>query len=147
VRILAVLYVSVSAGAMLCADLNTIKAEPNLEKRAAKALSNAHAAFESALDAYLAKADMKETAAALDELTASVELAYTSLRETRKNPSSRPKHFKRAEIQTRELLRRLGDFREQMAVDDREAADNARDALQKIHEDLLEGIMGGKKQK
>ena len=46
---------------------------------------------------------------------------------------------------TRELLRRIDDLREQMSVDDRETLDKVRAAVQKVHESLLEAIMGGKK--
>jgi hypothetical protein len=142
---LAVFAVAVSLAPGWEAPLGTIKSEPKPERRAEMALDNADAALKAATDAYLVKGDLKQTNAALDEVSESVELAYTSLTETHKNPSRSPKHFKRAEIKTRELLRRLSDFREQMSVDDRGAVDRTRSAVQKVHEDLLEGIMGGKK--
>ncbi len=142
---LAVFAVAVSLSLGSETPLGTIKSEPKPEKRAEMALDNADSALRSATDAYLAKGDLKQTNASLDEVSESVELAYTSLTETHKNPSRNPKHFKRAEIKTRELLRRLTDFREQMSVDDREAVDRARSAVQKVHEDLLEGIMGSRK--
>ncbi len=144
-RLLAVVAIAVSATAVLHADISSIKAEPSLEKRAEKALANADKAFKAAQEAYLVKGDLKQTANSLEELAESVELAYTSLRDTRKNPSKRPKYFKRAEIKTRELIRRLDDFRDQMSYEDRDTADKARASLQKVHEELLEGIMGGKK--
>jgi hypothetical protein len=145
VKRLALFALAVSLASASQGGLSAIKAEPNREKRAEKALGYADSALKSAQDAYLVKGDMQETGAALDELSESVELAYTSLADTRKNPSKSPKHFKRAEIKTRELLRRLEDFRDQMSVDDRGAVDKAHSSLQKVHEDLLEGIMGGKK--
>lgn len=146
-RFLAVVAIAVSAAAILCgADLDSVRAEPKLEKRAQKALDNAEMVFKSAQDSYLVKGDLKQTRIQLDEVAESVELAYTSLLATRKNPSKSPKHFKRAEIETRSLLRRLDDFRDQMSVEDRDTADKARALLQKVHEELLEGIMGGKKQ-
>ncbi len=130
------------------ADLAAARAEPNLEKRAAKALDNAQQSFRAAQDAYIQKSDLKQTEAALQELSESVQLAYDSLMATGKNPSKKPKHFKRAEIKTRELMRRLDDFRAQMSALDREAIEKTRDAIQKVHDDLLEGIMsGGKKKK
>lgn len=142
---LAVVAVAVSLALASQSDLGTIKSEPKPEKRAERALDNADESLKSAQEAYLVKGDLKQTSSELEELSQSVELAYASLMDTHKNPSKSPKHFKRAEIKTRELLRRLNDFREQMSVDDRAAADKARAALQKVHEDLLEGIMGGKK--
>lgn len=129
----------------LRADVREIESEPNLEKRAEKALANADVSLKTAEDSYLSKGDLKRTSAALDEVADSVQLAYAALTGTRKNPSRSPKHFKRAEIKTRELLRRLEDFRQQMGVDDRGVTEKARAVVQKVHEDLLAGIMGGKK--
>jgi hypothetical protein len=131
--------------APLWAGLDEAKAEPNLEKRAGLALDNAARALKSAQDAYQAQSDMKQVGASLEEVSASVELAYDSLQQNHKSPNRNPKYFKKAEIETRELLRRIDDFRGQMSVDDREALDKARAAVQKVHESLLEGIMGGKK--
>ena len=129
----------------LRADLASIKTERNLEKRADKALKNAQEAFKHARDAYLEKGDLAQTVAFLDEIKESVQLAYDSLRETGKDPSRSRKHFKRAEIRTRELLKRLADFREQMSALDRDSIDRISESIQKIHDDLLAGIMSGKK--
>jgi hypothetical protein len=74
-----------------------------------------------------------------------VILADESLKQTGKNPARSPKHFKHAEIKTRLLLRRLNDFREHMGVDDRETIDQVRAIIDKINQELLLGIMGGKK--
>ena len=144
---LGVLAVAVSVAVCAQAQLGSIKSEPKPERRAEKALDNADAALKSATDAYLAKGDLKQANADLEELSESVQLAYASLAETHKNPSRNPKHFKRAEIKTRELLRLLTDFREQMSVDDREAVDKAHSTVQKVHEELLEGIMGSEDKK
>ncbi|MGD0015075.1 MAG: hypothetical protein ABSD56_11740 [Bryobacteraceae bacterium] len=125
------------------AGLDAVKAEPNLEKRAGMALANAGAALTSARDSYVA-GDLQRTTAALDEVRQSVELAYSSLLETHKNPRKKPMPFKRAEIRTRELLRRLDDFREQMSYEDRGVLDEVRAAVRKIREDLLRGLLGEK---
>jgi hypothetical protein len=127
------------------AGLDAIQSEPNLERRADQALDNARSALKSAKDAYLEKGDLRQTQVSLDELQRSVQLAYDSLLATHKNPSRSPKHFKLAEITTRELLRHLDDFREQMSVEDRAGLDKVRATIQKVRESLLEGIMGGKK--
>jgi hypothetical protein len=81
----------------------------------------------------------------LEEVQQSVELAETSLNQTGKNPSRSPKHFKQAELKTRDLLRKLDGFRHEMSVADRAVADRVVDAVQKIHDALLDGIMGKKK--
>jgi hypothetical protein len=139
------LVLAVAAGAPIHADLSAAKAEPNLERRAQKALDNATDAFKAAQNAYLVKGDVKEADTLLEEVRASVDLANESLRQTGKNPSRSPKHFKNAEIRTRDLLRRMRDFREQMSALDRDELDRVRAGVQKIHDDLLAGIMGQKK--
>jgi hypothetical protein len=131
--------------APLWADLSDIKAEPRPDRRAEKALDYANEAFKAAQEAYLVKGDLTEANGQLHQLSASVEIAYAALKETGKNPHKSPKNFKRAEIRTRELLRRLLDFREQMSALDRDEVDNVRSAVQKVHDDLLAGIMGEKK--
>ncbi len=131
--------------ALPAADLSAVQSEPNLEKRSHKALDNAEEAFKSAQTEYLEKNDPAAANTALNELAKSVDLCYQALKDTGKNPSKSPKHFKYAEIKTRELLRKLTDFREQMSVLDRDEIDKVRASVQKVHDDLLAGIMGDKK--
>jgi hypothetical protein len=125
-------------------DLARVEAEPNLEKRAHAALDNAVEALRQARDAY-AKGDDAGTNARLEEVQRSVELAASALEQTGKNPSRSPKHFKQAELRTRDLLRKLDGFRDQMSVADRAAAERVVEAVQKIHDAWLDGIMGKKK--
>jgi hypothetical protein len=141
----AILMMTLLLAPAAAADLTAIRAEPNLEKRARKALDNADAALKTAREAYLDKGDLSETRNALDEVEESVALATQSLYDTGKNPFKHSKHFKRAEIRIRELLRRMGDFREQMSVLDRDELDKVRASVQKMHDRLLAGIMGEKK--
>lgn len=129
------------------ADLSAAKSENNLEKRSALALDNARDALKAAHTAYMEHGDLKATSVALREIVESVQLSYDSLMATGKDPSRKPKHFKRAEIRTRELMRRLDDFRAQMSALDRAEIEQTRDAVQKIHDALLEGIMGGGRKK
>jgi hypothetical protein len=143
-RVTAVVL-GVAAAAPARADLTAAKSEPNLERRAEKALDNAAQAFQSAQKTYLVKGDVKETDSLLEEVRISIDLAYESLRQTGKNPSRSPKHFKKAEIRTRVLLRRMRDFRDQMSALDRDELDRVRAGVQKIHDDLLSEIMGQKK--
>ena len=90
----------------LRADLKPALAEPNLEKRSKLALDNAAAVYQAARSAY-EKGDNDRAAAAVAEIQESVDLAYKSLTETGKNPRKSPKWFKKAEIETRDLLRKL----------------------------------------
>jgi len=144
---LAALLCACALALPLRADLASIKTERKPEKRAEKALDNAQDAFKHAQNAYMQKGDLSQTATYLDELMESVQLAYDSLIETGKNPSKSPKHFKNAEIKTRELLRRLKDFQNEMGADDRKNIEQVRDTVRRIHEDLLLGIMGSKESK
>ena len=143
----ALIFLGVWTALPAWADLAAVRAEPNLEKRSRRALENAQAAFQSAQKSYLEKSDAAAANASLEEVAQSVQLCYDSLEETGKNPSRSPKYFKSAEIATRELLRRLDDFRERMSAMDRDGIDQARATVQKVHDNLLAGIMGGKKSK
>lgn len=125
-------------------DLSRIQSEPNLEKRARLALDNAESALTLAHEEYT-KGDDAAVKSRLEETQKSVELADTSLKQTGKNPSRSPKHFKEAELKTRELLRRLDGFREQMSVADRKLVDDVTSTVQRIHDAWLDGIMGKKK--
>jgi hypothetical protein len=127
----------------VCADLNSVKSEPNLEKRSKAALEIAEEALREARRAYAA-GDLQATSNSLQELEASVDLADSSLKDTHKNPSRSPKYFKHAEIATRNLLRKLETFRHEMNVGDRGMVDRVKDELQRIHETLLFAIMGKK---
>jgi len=126
------------------ADLAKAMAEPNLEKRSKLALENAEDALKRARKAY-SQGDLKQCAALVNEVQESVLLAETSLRETGKNPRRSPKWFKRAEIGTRNLVRKLDAFSQEMSYEDRDMVKPVRQKVQQVHENLLEGIMEGKK--
>jgi hypothetical protein len=125
-------------------DLARLQAEPNLEKRARAALNNAEEALKHARDAYK-NGDTAAAESRLEEVEQSVALADSTLKQTGKNPSRSPKHFKYAELRTRDLLRKLDGFRDDMSVADRPALERVIATVQKIHDALLEGIMGKKK--
>src|SRR5262245_36578165 len=103
----------------LAFDLAAVKSEPNLEKRSDRALDNANVALDAARDAYN-NGDYDQSQAQLDEVGASVDLAYESLTQTGKDPRRSPKWFKRAELRTRELLRRLEGLRDTVSFADRD---------------------------
>ncbi len=130
--------------APLCADLTKARAERNLEKRSKLALDNAAAAYQAARAAY-DKSDGTALAAAISEIEESVDLAYTSLKDTGKDPRRSPKWFKRAEIDTRDLLRKLDGFQQEMSFSERSSLDKVKARVQQVHDDLLVGLMEGKK--
>ena len=130
--------------AAAAADLKQIQAEPNLEKRSKLALDNAAAALQLAREAYR-NSDADRMTALINEVQDSVALAYTSLQATNKDPRRSPKWFKIGEVATRDLLRRLDAFRDEMSFSERPALDKVKEKTQQVHDDLLVGLMEGKK--
>jgi hypothetical protein len=144
------IFVAVVASLVLAgslqADLNRVLAEPNLEKRSGLAIENAMAAYKNARTAY-ETGDNEKVVASLTEVEESVTLAHKSLNATGKDPRKSPKWFKKAEIETRDLLRKLESFQHQMGFEDRPLVDKAKAAITQVHDDLLVGLMQGKKKK
>ena len=137
------LGVILSLAGTLRASLQEAEAEPNLEKRSKLALDNAEQALTEARTAY-AKGDNAQVEARAAEIRESVELAETSLHQTGKNARKSPRWFKHAEIVTRDLLRRLDSFQQEMNAADRPMLDGVKGEVQQAHENLLLGVMGGK---
>ena len=129
---------------LLRADLDAVKAERRLEKRSEKALKNADKMLDVARGAYL-EGDAGLLKSALAEVRESVELSYQSLKETGKNPRRRSKPYKRGEISTRKLLRRLDTLRGEMSYLERDQTDAVIEVIQKVHDDFLRDIMAGGK--
>ena len=140
-RMLVALLASVGP---LHADLKRALAETNLEKRSGLALENAAAAYQAVRAAY-ERGDNEQVAAAAAEIEESVNLAHTSLTATGKDPRKSPKWFKRAEIETRLLSRKLDSFHDSMAFGDRTLMGNLRTIVQQVHDDVLHQLMQGKK--
>ena len=133
----------ISAPGLLPADLKIALAERDLGKRSKLALDNAGAALKEAREAYQTGDDKALAAAAL-EIEESVSLAWDSLESTGKNPRKSPRWFKQAEIETRNLLKKLDTLQHDMGFEDRPVLDKAKARLQKVHDDLLKGVMEGK---
>jgi hypothetical protein len=131
------------AALLAFADLGPAKAEPDLEKRAQLALSNADHAIDDARAAYQA-GEAGKVSEALEEVRESVDLAYASLQETNKT-ARKTRSFKLAEQRTHSLARRLGSLSDQISIDDRKAVEDVRGHVQEVHDQLLAQIMGRKK--
>jgi hypothetical protein len=128
----------------LAFDLTAIQSEPNLERRSERALDNANLALDAARDDYNS-GNYDKSQSELREVRDSVELAYQSLSDTGKDPRKDPKFFKRAELRTRELLRRLEGVGQGMSQIDRGTLDKVRERISEVHDNLLNGIMSKKK--
>ena len=145
-RFVLALALTLAGTAAASTELDAVRAEANLEKRSKLALDNAASALRSAREAYQA-GDTATVTAKTDEIGESVDLAYNSLTETGKNPRKSPKWFKHAEMETRELTRRLEDFAQQMNYNDRAILDKIRARIEQVHDELLTGLMEGRKKK
>ena len=139
----AVLFTLLTAN-VWAVDLASIQQEPNPERRSQLAMDYAGAALDAARSAYQSS-DLEKTQNSLTEVGAAVDLAYDSLQQTGKEARRDPKFFKRAELSTRQLLRRIEGLAQSMSFEDRIAAEKLRDRVAAIHDDLLQGIMAKKK--
>jgi hypothetical protein len=124
----------------LAFDLAAIKLEPNLERRSERALDNATAAMDAARDAS-SGGESEKIKTAVEELRESVELAYQSLVDSGKSARRNPKFFKRAELKTRELMRRLDGLAQAVDSEDRTFVESVRDQVSKVHDSLIQDIM------
>ena len=124
---------------VLAADLASVKNEPNLEHRSELALDYANQSIDAARAAYTA-GDSAKMQSALSEASDAVDVMYQALSETGKNPRNN-KYFKRAELRTRELIRRLTGLGQTVDLDDRDRVNKIRDHVTEIHDNLLKGIM------
>lgn len=129
---------------LAAADLPSILQEPNLERRSQLAMEYANAALDTARAAYQAS-DIEKAQTALTEVGEAVDLAYDSLQKTGKEARRNPKFFKRTELATRQILRRMQGMVESMNFQDRSLAEKVRDRVAAIHDDLLQAIMAKKK--
>jgi hypothetical protein len=112
----------------------------NLEKQADQAIDQA-ARLAKELKASYDSGDWKKT---LEGIAASAESGRGLLKDSGKSGRKSPKYYKRAELKTREILRRLETFSADVSVDDREPVEKIRARVQKVHDELLSEIMGTK---
>ncbi|HVO96681.1 MAG TPA: hypothetical protein VMT15_01375 [Bryobacteraceae bacterium] len=124
----------------LALDLAAIRQEPNPERRSERATDNAMAAMESAREASTA-GNFEKMKMSLNELRESVDLAYESLEGSGKDARKSPKFFKRAELKTRELVRRLEGLAQSVDPDQRVLVESVRDSVSKVHDELIQDIM------
>ena len=127
-------------------EFESLKTEPDLERKARRALEFSRAQVDHVLAAYQ-RSDPREGERILAEILAAVELAHEALTATGKPARRRPKHFKRAEIQTRRLLKQLDALSRNLLVNERGAVDPVRERVSEINDQLLRAIMTKPKKK
>lgn len=126
-------------------ELEVVRKEPNLEKRSEKALDVASAAMKRARTIVQDAGTRTELSAALAELQAASELALQALKDTGKPPKKLGRQYKKGELRTRDLLKQLEDLIKAVGFEEREPAERVRDALTRIHDEFLLGVMGQSK--
>ena len=134
------LAVSLPAADKTPTDLETVKAERDLERRSGLALEFARRTVERVVEAYRA-GDAERGIELLQQIQEAVELSQESLQATGKNASKKPKHFKKAEIETRRLLRDFDGARKALNYDQREDLDAVAERISEINRELLMSIM------
>ncbi len=134
----------VLAPAALRADLKIALAERNLERRSQLAMDNAFSAYQIARTAYQ-KGEGDHVGPAVVEIGESVDLALQSLNSTGKDPRKSPKWFKKAEIETRDLMRKLDAFEQEMSFSERDVLAKVKARVAQVHDELLLGLMEGKR--
>jgi len=125
---------------LLVADLASVKAEPNLERRADAAIRFAHESVAQAREA-TAAGDSGKLKERLGEIEAAALICKESLDATGKSARRSPKHFKQAELRLRELMRRLKGLSESAGIEDRDAIDATEKKVAEVHEHVLGEIM------
>lgn len=130
----------VFAAVALASGLDSVKQEPNLDKRCKLALEYANEAVDTARQAYTS-GDSRHSLEALNEIRESVDVCLDALNATGKEARKNPKLFKRSEMQIRELLRRLKSLESDFAVDDRAEVTRTEQHLHEVHDELITRIM------
>ena len=125
------------------ADLDSLKTEPDLNRRSELALLNADEKIDQARQAYQAGDEAVEEAA-MQEVAESVAICYQSLEKTRGEPR-KSKYYKRAELKVSALMRRLSGFRDEVSFDFRPNVEAVLKRLSDIHDELLSDIMSRRK--
>jgi len=126
----------------IAADLNAIKAEPDLNKRAEMAMAYAGQSADEAGKAFDA-GEIKGADARLEDVRAAVELACDSLRETHKAPRNN-KYYKRVELSMSTLLRHMDDLGHVAPPDD-PILPKVEKRIQALHDQILLDIMSKRK--
>lgn len=122
------------------ADVATVRAEPNLEKRSALALDQADVEIDAARKAYT-DGEFDPFRDKIDVAGKMVDLSYESLQDSGKRARRNPKWFKRAEQKLMLLLRRLDNFSKNVASQDQPVVEDLRKRVSNVHDQVLHEIM------
>lgn len=125
-------------------SLEQVSKEPNLVKRAERALAFADSSVARARQIIRDSGSRTELFDVLHQTVEALELSLRSLRETGRKASKLSKQFKRGELRSREIVRQLTDISAALNLDDRPGVEKLRDRASAVHEEFLQGVMSGK---
>lgn len=115
---------------------DAVKNEPLPEKRYLLALdAAAKALVDSSLESGKAKLELAA------DLT---EFALSSLEAMGKPAHKNAGNYKKAELRTRELLRRVDAIVKEASIDERPGLESAQNRINVVHEKVLDGVMSKK---
>jgi len=127
----------------LHADVEKVKAEPNLTRRSTLALDEAESALTAARKSYDG-GQMPEFQKDLKEAGDLVELSYEALQDTGKRARHDPKWFKKAEQRLLVMLRRVDALAKDVSTDDRAVVEAVQKRFRDVHDQLVQDIMSKK---
>ena len=137
---LRTVLVLVTAAVSLRADVATVNAEPNLEKRSQLALEHAELEIVAAKKAYEA-GEFDNFKRLLTEVGDLADVCYDALEDTGKRARRAPKWFKKAEQRMLTLMRRIGSLEKDVALEDRDLVKDLGKRVSDVHDRLLNDIM------
>jgi len=136
------LFLLLLPGLLFPQGLDTVRKETNLTRRAQRALEYAEREMARGQKIVREFGSKTELEAALAQVAEGAELALQSLRETGRPPRRLSRDYKRGELKTRDLLRKLEDLEKALSLDDRPVVEAIRTKVTRVHEDFLAGVMG-----
>lgn len=125
-------------------DIEAVRNEPNLERRAELALENANGAIDKAKQ-FAADAQFDKLHLAVVEVQESVELCHESLAATGKDPRKNTRQFKKVEMRIHQLTRRLRGFAGEVSIEDKPVIEKAANRLDEINDEIVTGIFTKRK--
>jgi hypothetical protein len=136
------LFLLLLPGLLFPQGLDGVRKEPNLTRRAQRALEYAEREMVRAQQIVREFGSKSELEAALARIAEGVELSLQSLRETGRPPRRLSRDYKRGELKTRDLIRKLEDLEKALSLEDRPVVEAIRARVSRVHEDFLAGVMG-----
>jgi hypothetical protein len=122
------------------ADIASVRAEPNLERRSQLAIDGAESSLAAAKQSY-DEGRMDSFRQKVQEVGELAELSYTSLEKTGKRARRSPKWFKRAEQRLLVLIRKVDSLEKDVSIEDRDLVSAVKKRVSEVHDSLLHDIM------